>query len=378
MCFRKPEYPFLRLSDSIATQSLQLKEAAARVIDSGRYLHGEETSAFECELATLCEADLPALGVSNGLDALRLIFRSYIEMGRLSPGDEVIVPANTYIATILPLLEFGLRPVAIEPKREDYNLDFRKALEKVNSRTRAILPVHLYGNPAWDSEIMAELHDKGLLIIEDNAQAIMARAHTKGLNGTDITGNLGDAAAFSFYPTKNLGALGDAGAILSPDQTLIETAKALANYGSDRRYNNVYRGYNCRMDELQAALLRVRLRHLDEETELRRQTAETYSAHISHNDIVTPQIFSDRKQVWHQYPIHSPRRDELREYLRKEGVATDIHYATPPHRQPCLASYDFGPLPLTEELADTELSLPIANLTPQDAIQIAEIINAFK
>lgn len=371
-------YPFLQLSQSVAPYSDELKEAAARVIDSGHYLMGPETDSFERELAEYCESEVPALGVSNGLDALRLIFRSYIEMGRLRPGDEVIVPANTYIASILPVSEFGLKPVFVEPSEQDFNLDLKKGVKAITRRTRAVLPVHLYGNPAWDAEGVEEFKKRQILIIEDNAQAIGALAPSAGLRGSRHTGNLGDAAAFSFYPTKNLGAIGDAGAILTSDEELRATAKALANYGSDRRYHNIYRGYNCRMDELQAAMLRVRLRYLEEETHRRRMVAEAYNSAISHPEITLPEIFADRRQVWHQYPIHTGRRDELIHHLANHGIATDIHYATPPHRQPCYAADNPGSFPITDHLAETEISLPIANLTPADAYKIAEIINDFK
>lgn len=374
----KTRYPFLQLAESGIKYRDELKRAVAEVIDSGRYLHGPQTEAFECELAQYCGCnDIPALGVSNGLDALRLIFRSYIELGVLVPGDEVLVPANTYIASILPLLEFGLVPVLIEPDAADYCIDFEKADAAITAATRAVLLVHLYGNPCWDEAMIARWRERNLLIIEDNAQAIGADIAGCGLHGSRRTGYLADAAAFSFYPTKNLGAMGDAGAILTRDRALREVAKALANYGSDRRYHNVFRGYNCRMDEMQAALLRVKLRHLDEETEQRRTVAEVYSQTIDHPLVTAPRIYTDRRQVWHQYPIHTSARDKLRKYLLDHGIATDIHYATPPHKQPCMRDVQRGSLPITERLADTEISLPIANISASDAQHISHIINEF-
>ncbi|MCM1290785.1 MAG: DegT/DnrJ/EryC1/StrS family aminotransferase [Prevotella sp.] len=372
-------YPFLRLDRSVLGCSKELEQAASRVIKSGRYLHGPETEGFEQELAELCGGGY-AVGVSNGLDALRLIFRAYIESGHLQKGDEIIVPANTYIASILPLMEFGLTPVLVEPDNDDFCLDFGLADKFMGSRTKGVLLVHLYGNPCWNREIITRWKDAGMLIIEDNAQAIAAEAAQDGLHGSRMTGLLGDAAAFSFYPTKNLGGLGDGGAVLTCDKELAMTIKALANYGSDYRYHNIYCGYNCRLDEIQAAFLRVRLRCLSEDTERRRMVAETYSESIYNEAVKTPKIFEDRRQVWHQYPIHTIEpsiRQTLRNYLSDNGIGTDIHYATPPHLQPCMKNLHHKPLPLTESLAEREISLPIANITPDDARIISQYINKF-
>lgn len=372
----KRQRAFVSLARTNAPYADELHQAAARVIDSGRYLHGPETEAFESELSTLCGVN-HTVGVSNGLDALRLIVRAAIELGRLRPGDEVIYPANTYIASVLPLTEFGLVPVGIDPNPVTFNLDMTILPDLLTKRTRAVMAVHLYGNPCWDAEAARYMAERGIMIIEDNAQAIGARTDTPGLNGSYLTGGLGHAAAHSFYPTKNLGALGDAGAVTTDDIELADTIKALANYGSDRRYHNIYTGYNCRLDELQAAMLRVKLRHLDEVTSRRRTVARIYSATITNPMIQTPAMMPGCVQVWHQYPIRSPKRNELRDWLDSCGIATDIHYAVPPHRQPCYSGADSRLYPLTDRIAAQLLSLPIADLNDAEAAEVAEAVNAF-
>lgn len=352
--------------------------AAERVIRSGRFLHGPETERFEHEIAQLCETS-HCVAVSNGLDAIRLIFRAYMELGRLKPGDEVIVPGNTFIASLLPLSDLGLTPLVVDPSERDFNLSLADAERALTPRTKAILTVHLYGTPSWDPEAARRLHDKGIIIVEDNAQAIGAVAPYPGLHATRTTGSLGDAAAISFYPTKNLGALGDAGAVVTSDDRLAHTIRVIANYGSDRRYHNIIRGYNNRIDEIQAAMMLEKLPELKDVAAARGKTALAYSRYISSPHVRTPEIFSDRLQVWHQYVVRSPHRDALKAYLADNGVETDIHYLVPPHLQPCyrdkltLAS----PLSVTERFADEVLSLPIVNTTPDDAKEISEIINRF-
>ena len=364
------KYPFLDMKALTAPYAGELKEACARVVDSGWFLHGPETLEFEKELATFVGRK-HCVAVSNGLDALRLILKAWVELGLMAPGDEVIVPANTYVASVLAITDAGLIPVLVEPETSTYNLDPQRIEEAISPRTRAIMEVHLYGTPARHSQISEIAERHGLLIIEDNAQAIGASEN--GLR----TGGMGDAAAFSFYPTKNIGALGDAGAVTTDNEDVAATVRALANYGSDRRYHNIYRGYNCRMDEIQAAMLRVKLRHIEAETRRRQLAALTYDEAITHPDIVKPQIISNMEQVWHQYVIRTSHRDELRKYLDDNGVQTDIHYATPPHMQPCYASLQHGPLPLTEELAGQVVSLPIATANPEQVREIADIINRF-
>lgn len=366
---------FLDLSETTALQGRKLEEAAAKVIRSGRYLHGEETRRLEERLADGCGARF-AIGVSNGLDALRLIFRAYLELGKLKPGQEVIVPATTYIASILPLIEFGLKPVLTEPDPRTFGLDWEKARNAVTPHTGAILTVHLYGIPSWDTQIAREMHERGLLIIEDNAQAIGASRSEPGLSESKRCGGLGDAAAFSFYPTKNIGALGDAGAVVTSDADLAATVRTLSNYGSDRRYHNILCGYNCRIDELQSAFLNVKLDDLEYNILRRQAAAEVYLHGLNRSDITLPDPPEPEGVVWHQFVIRSPKRDELIKELDSAGIGTDIHYATPPHLQPCLTDLEHGPLPLTERIANEVLSLPIANITPETASEIVRRINS--
>lgn len=371
------EYPFLDLALSNAPYMDQLKAAACEVIERGRYLHSTQTELLEKEIAELCQAK-HCVTVSNGLDALRLILRAYKEMGRLRDGDEVIVPANTYVASVLAISENGLTPVLCEPDERTMNLDSGMLEQLITSRTRAVMPVHLYGTPCWDNTLMQVAREHNLLIIEDNAQAIGAVSDVAGLSGTFVTGGLGDCAGISFYPTKNLGALGDGGAVVTNDDTLEATVRALANYGSDRRYHNIYKGLNCRLDEIQAAMLRVKLKYLDHENSTRAAVAQAYNDSIKHPQVITPFINSDLKQTWHQYVIRVEDRDAFRAYLTSNGVGSDIHYATPPHLQPCYQDLEHVPLPVTERLADEVVSLPIAHpITPDDARAIADIINRF-
>ncbi|MDE6479584.1 MAG: DegT/DnrJ/EryC1/StrS family aminotransferase [Muribaculaceae bacterium] len=365
----------------------ELEAAASKVIRSGCYLHGSETLAFEKELAAQSGAAY-AIGVSNGLDALRLILRAYIELGLLKKGDVVMVAANTFIATVLPVTEFGLVPLFVEPDADTMNFSWSEALrileenDKAGSKLniRCAMITHLYGTPCWDRQAAEEMRRRGIIIVEDNAQAIGAQAAEEGFNGVRATGNLADASAISFYPTKNVGALGDAGAVVTNDVALADTVKALANYGTDRRYHNVYAGYNCRLDEIQAAMLHVKLRHLHDEVMRRNQTASVYAEEIDNPVVTLPKIFPDMVQVWHQYVICVPPeiRDVMREYLDKNGVQTDIHYPVPPYLQPCY-SEDYLPKEATvaTRLAKSCISLPIANVSQEQAREVARIINDF-
>lgn len=371
------QYPFLDLALANAPYMDELKAAACEVIERGRYLRSSQTEQFEQEIAQLCQVE-HCIGVSNGLDALKLIIRAYKELGRLRDGDEVIVPANTYVASILAISDNNLIPVLCEPREDTLNLDSRLLEKHITERTRAIMPVHLYGTPCWDATLMQVARDHELLIIEDNAQAIGATSDVAGLHGTFTTGGLGDAAGNSFYPTKNLGALGDVGAVTTNDDDLANAVRALANYGSDRRYHNIFKGYNCRVDEIQAAMLRVKLRHLKQENDIRADIAKTYDQCITNSLVKKPVIFEGMRQIWHQYVIRVESRDDFRAYLTANGVGSDIHYATPPHRQPCYSELRQLSFPLTERLADEVVSLPIAPpLTPDDAREIAEIINRY-
>jgi len=369
------KYPFADLSAADRGMLGELRAAIDRVLTSGRYIGGPECEALEERLATMHGAP-HAIGVSNGLDALRLILRGCIILGRMRPGDEVIVPANTYIATILAITDAGLRPVPVEPDPATLNIDTARIDAAVTPRTRAIMTVHLYGRPAWDSILTGTARRHGLMILEDNAQAIGARADCDGLYGTRMTGALGDAGAFSFYPTKNVGAIGDAGAVVTHDTQLADTVRALANYGSDRRYHNIYRGFNCRLDPIQAAIINVRLDHIGQMTAHRRELARIYRTEVTNPRVTHPG--DTPGHVYHQYVILHPDRDTLRQRLADAGVGTDIHYATPPHMQPCYAPDLLGgPYPVTERLAATCLSLPVSTATsPDDARAIARIINA--
>lgn len=366
-------YPFLDLSKVTEPYKDELKAAAARVIDSGRYIGGAENETFERELA-LHTGTGYAVGVSNGLDALRLIFKACIELGRLAPGDAVIVPANTYVASVLAITDCGLRPVFAEPDLTTLNLDTSRLEEVYTPDVKAVLTVHLYGRACYDSRLKDFAERHSLIVVEDNAQAIGAEAE-----GYGRTGSLGDAAAFSFYPTKNIGAIGDAGAVTTSDRQLAEAVRALANYGSDRRYHNIYRGYNCRLDPLQAAFLSIRLRHIDAETSHRRRIAAIYNEAITNPNIVKPSVGEPDLHVWHQYVVRTAGRDAFCRWLSDNGVGYDIHYAVPPHKQPCYAEYAMLSLPLTERLAGEVVSLPVSACTSEnDAAEIASIINRFK
>lgn len=372
-------YPFLDLADVNRPYLDEMIEAATRVIRSGRYIGGSEVEAFELQLAEMTGAKY-AIGVSNGLDALRLILRSYIEMGEMTPGDEVIVPANTYIASVLAISDAGLTPVLVDADIRTMNMDTDLIEAAITERTKAIMTVHLYGRVCWNENLAEIARRYNLKVVEDCAQAIGARATTQGLDGGIYAGALGDAGAFSFYPTKNIGALGDAGAVTTNDEKLAKTVRALANYGSDRRYHNIYRGLNCRMDPIQAAMICVKLRHTSDENADRFARALAYTRTITNPLIVTPGMSKEvTDNVWHQYVIRvsGGLRDRMKEQLEKSGVGTDIHYATPPHMQPCYSDLTHGPLPVTEQLASEILSLPIGTGTSvKDAAEISEIINS--
>ena len=371
------QYPFLDLALANAPYMEELKAAACEVIERGRYLHSQQTELLEQEIAALCNT-VHCVTVSNGLDALRLILRAYKEMGVMREGDQVIVPANTYVASVLAISDNGLVPVLCDINEETMNLNTSLLEPLITSRTRAIMPVHLYGTPCWDDTLVQVALRYDLRIIEDNAQAIGARSAVAGLHGTFITGGLGDAAGISFYPTKNLGALGDGGAVVTNDDKLAATVRALANYGSDRRYHNIYQGLNCRLDEIQAAMLRVKLRYLDQENKTRNAIARAYCQAINNPRVKTPLIFDSMKQIWHQFVVRVKDRDDFRTFLSHNGVGTDVHYATPAHRQPCYSHLEHGALPVTDRLADEVVSLPIAHpITPDDARAIAQIINGY-
>ena len=376
------KYPFLNLADANEPWLDDMAQAAERVIRSGRYVGGEEVAKFEQELAAYLNVPY-VVGLSNGLDALRLALRAYVLLGKLHAGDDVIVPANTYIATVLAITDAGLNPVLAEPDPATLNLDTARLEEYLTDKTRAIMPVHLYGRTVWDENLVAFVKRHNLIVVEDAAQSIGSRAtQARGLYASNHSGALGHAGAFSFYPTKNIGAIGDAGALATNDADLAAAVRALANYGSDKRYHNIYQGFNCRLDPIQAAMLRVKLPFTDEENANRFSKALAYHRTIGNPLVVKPLITEQViDNVWHQYIIRvlDNMRDAFRQELLKRGIETDIHYATPPHCQPCYANLPFcqsANFPVTDLLASQVLSLPIARgTTVADAAEIAKIIN---
>lgn len=376
---------FLDLQKINAQYAEELKRAAAEVIDSGWYLLGERVEIFEANLARYLGVK-HAVGVANGLDALRLILRAYIEMGILKEGDEVIVPANTYIATILAITDNRLKPVFVEPDINTYNLDITLIEQQITKRTKAIIVVHLYGRACWSEELEAIAQKHNLKIIEDNAQAIGA-IYLNTKQQTKRTGSLGHAAGFSFYPGKNLGALGDAGAVVTDDADLAQIVRALGNYGSKQKYICEYQGLNSRMDEIQAAFLAVKLKHLDAENQHRREMAEYYCHNIIHPDIILPNhinnsLFSihySLSHVWHLFIIRHPQRDKLQQYLAQNGIETLIHYPIPPHKQLAFADWNMTSLPVTEKIHAEVLSLPISPiLKDEDLAAITHCINEYR
>lgn len=348
--------PFLDLKAINAQYRDELVAAATRVIDSGWYIQGGEVKAFEEEFGDYCGSE-HCIGVANGLDALTLTLRAWKEMGFLKEGDEVIVPANTYIASILAITENRLKPVLVEPNEATFNLCSQKVAEAITVNTRVILAVHLYGQMAPMPEIMALAEQHELLVLEDAAQA-----HGASIGGRKA-GNWGQAAGFSFYPGKNLGALGDGGAVTTSDDELAQTIRALGNYGSHKKYENLYQGVNSRLDEIQAALLRVKLKYLDNEIELRRQVAEFYLANIENPAIALPAVDGRESHVWHLFVVRTGMRDGLQRYLNEQNVQTLIHYPVPPHEQKAYKSGNSGVVgahPITENIHKTVLSLPVS------------------
>lgn len=344
--------PFLDLKAINAQYRDELVEAATRVIDSGWYIKGEEVSAFEQGFAEYCGVKY-CVGVANGLDALTLTLRAWKELGKLSEGDEVIVPANTYIASILAITENNLIPVLVEPDPTTYNICTSKIEAAITDKTRVILPVHLYGQMANMPVIMDIATRHNLLVLEDSAQA-----HGACINGVKA-GGWGHASGFSFYPGKNLGALGDAGAITTNDPVLAEVVRDLGNYGSSKKYENIYQGVNSRLDELQAAMLSVKLKKLDDEKEKRRAIAKEYCGRLDHSEInFFP--FADSNHVYHLFVIRSPYRNELAKFLNSRGIQTLIHYPIPPHKQRAYCEFKTMCFPVTELIHQEVLSLPIS------------------
>lgn len=391
--------PFLSLKDVTALHASEIQEAVSRVVNGGWYLQGVENEKFEAHYAEYIGTRY-AIGCANGLDALTLIFRAYIELGVMAPGDEVIVPANTFIATILALTENGLVPVLCEPKLQTLEIDDEQIESLITSKTKAIAVVHLYGRNAITPRILDLCKKYNLKLVEDNAQAHGCCCSFLADEGRGVraprTGSIGDAAGHSFYPGKNLGALGDGGAVTTNDPELAATVRALANYGSQQKYVFKYTGRNSRLDEIQAAVLDVKLKYLDEDNQHRKMVADYYYKHISNPLITLPDRLPDDENVYHLFPIlvgsaddnGSCLRDRLQAYLKAQGIGTVIHYPIPPHRQECYAQASWNSygktisgnakLPITDYIAQHELSLPIGPaLTIEEAESIIEFIHSF-
>lgn len=386
---------FLDLKAVNAAYAPEIEEALLRVARSGWYLRGEETRRFEEAYARYIGCR-HAIGCGNGLDALRLIFRAYMELGELHEGDEVIVPANTYIASILAITDNQLKPVLVEPDRETLQIDDSLIEQAITPKTRAIMIVHLYGRCAYTDRIGHLCQKHNLLLVEDNAQAHGCKAFSlplprRGDSGIatpsspslegvgKVTGSLGHAAGHSFYPGKNLGALGDGGCVTTDDDELAGVIRALGNYGSEEKYVFKYAGYNSRLDELQAAVLAVKLAHLNEANRRRATIAELYYKGIDNPLVRLPRYVVAESNVYHLFPIFCEERDRLQQYLKEQGIETLIHYPIAPHQQECYREYAHLSLPITEEIHRTELSLPIGpTMTLDEAQRVVEAVNGFR
>jgi dTDP-4-amino-4,6-dideoxygalactose transaminase len=363
---------FLDLKAINAQYRAELIEACTKVIDNGWYIQGNECKEFDKEFAQYCGAKY-AIGVANGLDALILILRAYKEMGIMNDGDEVIVPSNTYIASILAISQNNLVPILVEPDINTYLIEASKIEEKITSKTKAILPVHLYGQTCEMDKINEIAKKYNLKVIEDSAQSHGAYYKDKR------SGNLGDASGFSFYPGKNLGALGDGGVVTTNDEELANTIKALGNYGSHKKYENLYKGVNSRLDEMQAAMLRVKLKYLDVEIEKRREIANYYLKNIKNDSIVLPTVRVEDNHVWHLFVIRTNKRDELQKYLAENGIQTLIHYPIPAHKQNAYKEWNIENYPISEQIHNEVLSLPISGVQSFDGTKkIVSIMNRSK
>lgn len=370
--------PFLSLKDVTALHGAEINEAVSRVVNGGWYLQGEENKKFEKDFSDFIGVKY-CVGCANGLDALIWIFRAYIELGVMKAGDEVIVPANTYIATSLAITENGLIPVLVEPKPNTLEIDDDLIESHITPKTKAIAIVHLYGRIAYTNKIGELCKKYNLKLVEDCAQS-----HGCKFEDGRMTGSLGDAAGFSFYPGKNLGALGDAGAMVTSDEELAKAVRALANYGSQRKYVFKYAGRNSRLDEIQAAVLDVKLKHLVQDNAHRKEVAHYYYEHINNPLITLPDLLPDEQNAYHLFPIvvGEGKRDALHDYLADNGVGTVCHYPIAPHKQECYAKEPWNipqlSLPITERLAEEELSIPIGpTLKIEDVAKIVELLNQF-
>lgn len=363
---------FLDLKEINKLYAAELKQACARVIDSGWYIDGQELASFEHNFAQYCGTK-HCIGVANGLDALNLTLRAWRELGLVHEGDEVIVPANTYIASILAISENNCKPVLVEPNINTYNIDPELIFAAITDKTKAILPVHLYGQMADMESISAIAKQYNLLILEDSAQA-----HGASLNGRKA-GNWGDASGFSFYPGKNLGALGDAGAITTNNDDLAHLLKALRNYGSHVKYENKFRGVNSRLDEIQAAMLDVKLKFLEQQTAQRHYIAKRYLSEINNPNIIVPKTNKIEEHAWHVFVIRSEERDRLKHYLNEFQVQTLIHYPIPPHQQKAYMQWNECAFPITEKIHQQVLSLPFgSHLVESDVDRVIDLVNKFQ
>ncbi|MGL1902332.1 MAG: DegT/DnrJ/EryC1/StrS family aminotransferase [Fibrobacterales bacterium] len=360
---------FLSLKKINDQYSVEIKEAINTVVDSGWYLLGNKVKEFEKNFARYCGAK-HCIGVANGLDALILIIRAYKELGEFSEGDEIIVPANTYIASVLAISENNLKPVLVEPDPNTYLINEKLIEHSITDRTKAILTVHLYGQTTEMTGINSIAKKYNLKVIEDSAQA-----HGAYFNH-QRAGNLGDASGFSFYPGKNLGALGDGGAVTTNDDILAEVVRALGNYGSEKKYINKYKGINSRLDEIQAAVLDVKLKFLDKEIERRRNIAQKYIDAIKNPKITLPKVFNRERHVWHLFVIRTNKRELLQSYLSENGIQTLIHYPIPPHQQEAYCEMKNFSFPITELIHNEALSLPINPCMNDDEVKfVIEKIN---
>lgn len=337
------------------------------ILDKGWYLQGEENENFTKNFANFCGTKF-ALGVANGLDALNLIIKAY----GFGNGDEIIVPANTYIATILAISENGCIPILVEPDIKTYNINPDSIEEKITSKTKAIMVVHLYGQAVQMEKIWKIAKKYNLKIIEDSAQAHGA------IYQENRTGNLGDASGFSFYPGKNLGCMGDGGAVTTNDEELFNKIKAIANYGSNRKYHHIYKGVNSRLDEIQAAVLDIKLKHLDSDNNKRREISKYYRENIKNSKIILPETYDKKSHVWHIFAVRTKNRDEFQKYLTEKGIQTIIHYPTPPHKQGAYKEWNNLSFPITEEIHNTILSLPISPvMTVSEIEKVVEVVNEY-
>ncbi|MCE0846438.1 DegT/DnrJ/EryC1/StrS family aminotransferase [Buttiauxella sp. A2-C1_F] len=362
---------FLNLKKINAQYESELLLASERVIKSGWYIQGDEVKSFETEFSEYCGVK-HTIGVANGLDALSIVIRSWKELGLLKNGDKVLVPANTYIASILAVTENGLIPVFVEPDINSFNLSLTEMVKMYTDDVKLILAVHLYGKLCPMVDICTFAQEHNLLVLEDAAQA-----HGASINGRKA-GCWGDAAGFSFYPGKNLGALGDAGAVVTNNSELARTVRALGNYGSEKKYDNIYKGTNSRLDEIQAAFLRVKLKYLDQEIQIRRLIASNYIARISNDLLTLPSAPTSQEHVWHLFVVRTTVRDSLQLYLKQHGVGTVIHYPKAPHKQKCYSEYNDLNLPITELIHNEVISLPIdPTMTMNEVDSVIKIINGF-